>query len=125
MRYFLGLEVAQNSTGIHLCQLKYVLDILSGAGFSDYKPVQTPLVTKVSRDASPTFLLGGSSYRQLVGHLLYLTSTWLDISFAVQQLSQFLAYPTILHLQAAHHVLRYIKGTPDLGFSCLLLLLLC
>lgn len=49
-----------------------------------------------------------TSYRQLVGRLLYLTTTRPDISFAAQQLSQFMANPTDLHLQAAHHVLQRV-----------------
>ncbi|XP_040945845.1 uncharacterized mitochondrial protein AtMg00810-like [Gossypium hirsutum] len=38
-----------------------------------------------------------------------------DISFAVQQLSQHLDKPTLSHLQAAHRVLRYLKGSPGSG----------
>ena len=38
-----------------------------------------------------------SSYRCLVGRLLYLTTTHPDIAFSVQQLSQFMAVPTELH----------------------------
>lgn len=56
-----------------------------------------------------------SSYRRLVGRLLYLTSAWPDLSFAVQQLSQFLDKPTSVHQQAANHVLRYIKSCPANG----------
>ncbi|XP_019414581.1 PREDICTED: uncharacterized protein LOC109326345 [Lupinus angustifolius] len=55
------------------------------------------------------------SYRQLVGRLLYLTNTRLDITFVVQQLMQFMVVPTVLHHKAMTRVLRYIKGTPGQG----------
>ena len=46
---------------------------------------------------------------------MYLTNTRPDITFSVQQLSQFLAKPTIVHYNAAIRILRYIKGAPSLG----------
>ena len=56
-----------------------------------------------------------TSYRELVGRLLYLTITRPDITFAVHQLSQFISAPSDIHLQAAHKVLRYIKSNPGQG----------
>ncbi|KAL0424027.1 UNVERIFIED_CONTAM: Retrovirus-related Pol polyprotein from transposon RE2 [Sesamum radiatum] len=38
-----------------------------------------------------------------------------DISFAVQQLSQYLQHPTEQHWHAALHVVRYLIGTPTTG----------
>lgn len=70
--------------------------------------------TKLSQ-LSGNHLPDGSSYRTLVGRLIYLTNTRPDISFAVQQLSQFMHRPTDLHLRAAHRVLRYLKSTPGQG----------
>lgn len=55
------------------------------------------------------------SYRRVIGRLLYLTLTRPDISYAMQHLSQFLQQPTNSHYQAAMHVLRYLKGTPNKG----------
>ncbi|XP_019451871.1 PREDICTED: uncharacterized protein LOC109353972 [Lupinus angustifolius] len=54
-------------------------------------------------------------YRQLVGRLLYLTDTRPGLSFAIQQLSQFMASPTINHYKAMTRVLIYIKGTVGQG----------
>ena len=56
-----------------------------------------------------------TSYRRLVGSLLYLTLTRLDITFAVNSLREFLYAPCSSHLQAAQHLLRYLKGAPGLG----------
>ena len=54
-------------------------------------------------------------YRRLVGRLIYITTTRLDIAFATQQLSQFMAHPTQSHFQAAIRVLKYLKDCPGRG----------
>jgi len=41
--------------------------------------------------------------------------TCLDICFATQQLSQFMAASTVFHHQAAICLLRYLKGSPGRG----------
>ncbi|XP_019240780.1 PREDICTED: uncharacterized protein LOC109220765 [Nicotiana attenuata] len=45
-----------------------------------------------------------TTYQQLIRKLLYLTITRLDISFAVQSLSQFMQQPKQSHLEAAFRV---------------------
>ncbi|XP_058106925.1 secreted RxLR effector protein 161-like [Magnolia sinica] len=54
-------------------------------------------------------------YKQLVGSLMYLTAIRPDLMYVVSLISRFMASPTELHLQAAKRVLRYLKGTVDLG----------
>jgi hypothetical protein len=48
---------------------------------------------------------------------MYLMNTRPDIYFAVNTLSQFLVEPGRVHLVAAKHVMRYLKGTMDYGLS--------
>jgi len=50
-----------------------------------------------------------------VGSLNYLTITQPDISFAVQQVSQFLQAPRQSHLAVVRRILRYLKGTSGRG----------
>ncbi|XP_042752734.1 secreted RxLR effector protein 161-like [Lactuca sativa] len=51
----------------------------------------------------------------MVGSLIYLTLTRLDISFAIGILSRFIQNPRKPHLGAARRVLRYIKTTLHYG----------
>jgi hypothetical protein len=62
-------------------------------------------------------LIDATLYRQIIASLMYLTNTRLDICFAVNTLSQFLVEPRRVHLVAAKHVMRYLKGTIDYGLS--------
>ncbi|XP_019416392.1 PREDICTED: uncharacterized protein LOC109327681 [Lupinus angustifolius] len=55
------------------------------------------------------------AYRRLIGRLIYLTNTRPYITFSVNQLAQFMAFPTNLHYTAAMKVLRCFKGSPALG----------
>lgn len=116
LKYFLGLEIARSETGIMLCQRNYALQILEDAGFLDSKPVKTPMNPRINLASDTGDLLDDSTgFRRLIGRLLYLTITRPDITYAVNCLSQFVHSPRAPHLQAVHHLLRYIKSSPGLG----------
>ncbi|XP_019190035.1 PREDICTED: uncharacterized protein LOC109184467 [Ipomoea nil] len=116
LKFFLGLEIDIRKKGIFVNQRKYALELLDSTGFTHSKPVKSPVIpsTKLSKESGIS-LADITQYRRLVGKLLYLTITIPNISFTTQKLSQFLDYPTDIHLQAAHRVLRYIKGVPTQG----------
>ncbi|XP_031096867.1 uncharacterized protein LOC116001110 [Ipomoea triloba] len=114
--FFLGIEAHLDSSGLNLCQRKYTLDILSDSGFLDCKPVSTPMVPGHHLDKdNGTPLSDAGSYKRLVGRLLYLTATRPEITYVVQQLSQFVDAPTNEHFTAAHRILRYINKAPGQG----------
>jgi hypothetical protein len=54
-------------------------------------------------------------YRQLVGLLMYLVNTILDICYAVNQMSQAMVKPTKLFWKAGKHVLIYPRGKHEYG----------
>ena len=56
-------------------------------------------------------------YRQLIGSLMYLVNSRLDLCFVVNTLGQFMVEPRRVHGVAAEHVLRYLAGTLDYGMD--------
>jgi hypothetical protein len=82
------------------------------------KSMNTPMEEKLKLlvDTSSE-LIDATLYRQIIGSLMYLMNTRPDICFSVNTLSQFLVEPRHVHLVAAKHVMRYLKGTIDCGLS--------
>ncbi|XP_071712656.1 uncharacterized mitochondrial protein AtMg00810-like [Rutidosis leptorrhynchoides] len=117
LNYFLGLEVSYHDSGIFLSQSKYAHDILARARLLDAKPAATPLSTSTYLTSHGKPFHDATQYRSLVGALQYLTITRLDLSYAVNQVSQFLHAPTINNFQAVKRILGYIKGTLAYGLS--------
>jgi len=59
--------------------------------------------------------IDGTFYKQIVGSLMYLIATQLDVMFVVSLLSRYMENPIDLHEQAAKRVFMYLKGTLDFG----------
>ncbi|GKB23892.1 retrovirus-related pol polyprotein from transposon RE2 [Tanacetum coccineum] len=95
----LGVEVIFTPSGLFLSQHRHIADLLSRFNMVGSKEVLTPLSSKETlllNDGSPT--VDSSSYRSIVGSLQYLAITHPDVSFVVNNLSQFMHAPTQLHL---------------------------
>jgi len=78
LTYFLGLEIARNSSGLHLSQHKYTLDVLYKTGMLDSAPMATPMThtSRLSPDQSSSLDADATSqYRRLLRRLIYLTNT--------------------------------------------------
>ncbi|CAM8919902.1 unnamed protein product [Rhodiola kirilowii] len=115
LKHFLGLEVETTNEGIFLCQEKYAKDLLTKYGMTERKPISTPLEANVKYCVEEGKELEDEKYRQLVGSLIYLTLTRLDISFAVGVVSRFMQNLRKPHLDAVRRILRYVKGTTNYG----------
>ena len=116
MNYFLGMEIYQCSSGIFISQRKYVDDILKKFKLESCKEVATPLAQneKISKNDGEK-LEKPSAYRRLVGNLLYLTATKPDLMFPVGLLSRFMSSPNNVHMGVVKRVLKYVRGTINLG----------
>ena len=86
--YFLGLEITHSIDELYITQAKYASELLSQVGLTNSKTVDT--LVELNAHLTP---IGGKQlsnpflYRRLVGNIVYLTVTRLDISFAVHQVS--------------------------------------
>lgn len=114
--FFLGIEAMYHSDGLYLTQAKYAMDLLIHTKFQDVKLMSSPVHSgkKLSlHDGEP--LMDPSEYRSVVGALQYLTITRPDISFAVNQVCQFMHRPITSHWIAVKRILRYLKDTYNHG----------
>jgi hypothetical protein len=118
LHFFLGIEVIPTQNGLFLTQHKYIRDLLARTCMDGAKDVTTPLSTSVSlklNDGSAA--VTPTEYCKVIGVLQYLSLTRLDISFAVNKLSQFMHYPFTIHWSATKQLLRYLKNTIFHGIS--------
>ena len=112
LNYFLGLEITHSTIGLYITQAKYASDLLSQAGLTDSKTVDTRVELNAHLTPSQGKPLSSPSlYRRLVDSLVYLTVTCPNITYAIHQVSQYLSAPRSTHYAAILRILRYLKGT--------------
>ena len=112
LSYFLGLEITHSTDELYITQAKYASELLSRAGLTDSKTVDT--LVELNAHLTPSggkSLSNPSIYRRLVSSLVYLTVTRLDISYSVHQVSHNLSAPRSTYYVVVLHILRYLKGT--------------
>ena len=116
MKFFLGVEIVQNDEGIYLSQRKYMLEILERFGLENANSVRNPMVPVMklmkNEDGEQVDM---TRYKQMVGSLMYLSMTRPDIMFVVGLISRYMEKPTNLHMQAIKRILRYVRGSMNLG----------
>jgi len=54
-------------------------------------------------------------YQSMIGSLLYVTASRPDVMFSVYKCARYQASPRESHLKATKIILRYLKGTHDVG----------
>jgi len=118
LEHYLGSEIAHDhiASTISLSQKHYAKEILRSYGFWDILPRSTPMKpnTRLSKDdrdpnPKPDF---HRRYRGIVGSLGYLVAmTRPDLSWPYFEISKYLQFPGIAHVEVAEHVLQYLRDT--------------
>jgi hypothetical protein len=82
----------------------------------DCKSTLTPFLSGVIlEDGGDTPLVESTLYIQLVGSLLYLSHSRLDLSYVVGAVSRFMQELHELHWKATMCILQYVQGTITFG----------
>uniref|UniRef100_A0A8I7BEB6 Integrase catalytic domain-containing protein n=1 Tax=Hordeum vulgare subsp. vulgare TaxID=112509 RepID=A0A8I7BEB6_HORVV len=116
LKFFLGFQIQQFQEGIFLSQTKYLKDILENFDMTNAKPMKTSMATVVVLNEDTNGIpFDPSTYRSMIGSLLYLCASRPDIMLSVGICARFQASPSESHHTAVKHILRYLVHTPKLG----------
>ncbi|GKC04033.1 retrovirus-related pol polyprotein from transposon TNT 1-94, partial [Tanacetum coccineum] len=111
LTYFLGLQIKQDDKGILICQEKYTKNLLKKYKISDSALVKTPMVPP--NNLGPKLAsksVNETSYRGMIGSLMYLTTTRPYIQFSKVLCVRYQSNPKESHLIAMKRILMYLKG---------------
>ncbi|KAJ1700212.1 hypothetical protein LUZ63_008724 [Rhynchospora breviuscula] len=116
LNFFLGLQIKQLHDGIFISQTKYAKELIKKFGVEDSKSLDTPMSKSANIDADEKGKpMDITLYRGIIGSLLYLTASRPDIMYAVCLCARYQANPKESHHKAVKRILRYVKGTQNLG----------
>ncbi|GJT43151.1 retrovirus-related pol polyprotein from transposon TNT 1-94 [Tanacetum coccineum] len=96
--------------------IKYASEVIKKYGLLTSDSVDTPIMekNKLDEDLQGT-PVDATLYRGMIGSLMYLTSSRLDLIYAVCLCARYQAKPTEKHLNTVKWIFRYLKGTINMG----------
>jgi hypothetical protein len=84
LTFFLDIQVKQIKEGTFVHHTKYMKDLIKKFAMTDAKPVSTPMTMMTALDPDEDGeVVNQREYWSMIGSLLYLTVTRLDIQFGV------------------------------------------
>ncbi|RVW64875.1 Retrovirus-related Pol polyprotein from transposon RE1 [Vitis vinifera] len=116
LNFFLGLQIKQLKEGTFIDQAKYIRDLLKRFDMEEAKTMKTPMSSSIKFDKDEKCKsINSIMYRGMISSLLYLTASRPDIMYSVCLCARFQSCPKESHLSAVKLILRYLKGTMDIG----------
>jgi len=111
MYYFLGTEVVQSAVGIFITQRKYAREILDRFGMKNCNLVETPIEVGLQLVKYPEEgrKVDSRVFKQIVGSLMYLTTTRPDIMYYVSLVNRYMECPKEIHFAVVKRILRYVQ----------------
>jgi len=116
IKLLIWLQVKQMKNVTFLYQSKYCKELLKKFEMDKCKVTTTPISTSycLDLDAKGVFV-DQTKYRGFIGSLLYLTASRPDIMFSVCMCTRFQSNPKESHFKAGRRILKYLKGTINVG----------
>ncbi|RWR92079.1 Dimer_Tnp_hAT domain-containing protein/DUF4371 domain-containing protein [Cinnamomum micranthum f. kanehirae] len=116
LTFFLGLQIKQCADGIFISQTKYARKLLEKFGMTSAKQSKTSMshTIKLSLDLTGKDV-DEILYRSLIGSLLYLIASRLNIAYSVGVCARYHSKPKESHIHSVKRIMKYVSGTVDFG----------
>ena len=123
LKHLLGVQIFTEDDGaIVITQEDYIQRVLETYKMQDCNPTNLPASPEIrlTKEMEATTkddieFMKDKNYRGLVGSLLYCNLTRPDICYQLKEISKFLDRPGPKHYAYCKYLLRYLKGTKQLG----------
>ena len=115
---FLGIKIERNNSSYTLSQPGLIQKIIEAVDMVDCNSAKTPAASvPISTDPDGISHNEIWEYRSLVGMLMFLANNTSrpDIAYATHQCARFSHSPKASHSLAIKRIVRYLKGTPEMG----------
>ncbi|GJS68710.1 retrovirus-related pol polyprotein from transposon TNT 1-94 [Tanacetum coccineum] len=115
LKFFLGLQVHQSPRGIFISQSQYAIELLKKHSLDECVSMSTPKATErldADLHGTPT---DQTTYRHMIGGLMYLTASWPDITYATFICARYQARPMVKHLKEVKRIFRYLRQSYNMG----------
>jgi hypothetical protein len=117
LKLFLGFQIKQLKEGTFISQTKYTHDMFNKSNMNNAKPIKTPMPSNGHLDLNEEGKsVNQKVYRSMIGSLLYLCASRLDIMISLCTCARFQTNPKECHLMAIKRIFRYLVHTPNLGW---------
>ncbi|GKD38697.1 retrovirus-related pol polyprotein from transposon TNT 1-94 [Tanacetum coccineum] len=115
MKFFLEFLIHQSPRRIFINQSQYTMELIRKHGRENCDTIKTPMaIVKIDADLHGT-PIDETKYHSMIGGLMYLTASRLDIAFATFICARYQARPTEKHIKEVKRIFWYLQQSINNG----------